>query len=118
MKINALAGGDTATLRNATLFRRMRALTRSMRKGTAWRLNVEDIRHGDQCPLTFVGGLKGSGSWAAEKAALRLGLEELTVPIMVAADRPQYFESEMSNPRRHRRLRRILLRAAGLKEAA
>jgi len=100
---------DLETLQKATLFRKMRALTRTMRKGTAWRLNCGAIRHGDQCPLTFVTGKKGSNLIQAAEAAIDLGLSGWTSSIISAAD--------TKNGRvKHRQLRRILLRAAGLKE--
>src|SRR5436190_21888397 len=100
---------DLETLQKATLFRKMRALTRTMRKGTAWRLNCGAIRHGDQCPLTFVTGKKGSNLIQAAEAAIDLGLSGWTSSIISAAD--------TKNGRvKHRQLRRILLRAGVLKE--
>jgi hypothetical protein len=110
---------DAATLREASLFRRMRALTRAMRKGTAWCLvNGEKVRCGDQCPyqcpLTFVGGVPGRSADAARQVADRLGFTESEAnDIMWAADRTHRREPWQL----HRRLRSILLRAAGLKEA-
>jgi hypothetical protein len=112
-----LKGDDAAVLRQASLFRKMRALTRAMRKGTGWRLGCEEIRHGDQCPLTFVGGYLGSSGNRAIAAATQMGLGYLATPIMCAADSQESF-SDSIYPWKHRRLRRILLRAAGLKEAA
>src|SRR5216684_4154939 len=102
---------DIKTLQMASLFRKIRALTRTMRKGTAWRLDsVLAIRHGDQCPLTFVGGMKGSNPLVATRAAEKLGLDSWKSHIIRAAD------FRYAPGQKHFRLRRILLKAAGLKE--
>ena len=108
--IDSLIGADAMTLAKASLFRKLRALTRAMRKGTAWRLDDDRIRHGDQCPLTFVGGYSGGSGMQAAEAATKLGLKGHASEIMGAAD---HFEHTNRN---RNRLRRILLRAAGLKE--
>src|SRR5439155_23745918 len=97
---------DLETLQKATLFRKMRALTRTMRKGTAWRIDtVGAIRHGDQCPLTFAGRMKGSNPFLAIQSADKIGLSAFTTPIMRAADARQ------GRGELHSQIRRILIRA-------
>ncbi len=113
-----LDGNDGAVLRKASLFRKVRALTHAMRKGDAWSLDGafrSKIRHGDQCPLTFCAGERGDQYEEVHRSARRLGFNDYDeLSIMFAADR--------SNMRRELRrdvpkLRRILLRAAGLSGA-
>jgi len=108
---------DTKTLEQASLFRKIRALCRTMRKGNQWEFYNEAIRHriawmkddDIQCPLTFVANLPGCGVFTTFRAAEMIGLESWSNPIMRAADTKQ-------GPKSQRKLRRILLRAAGLKE--
>jgi hypothetical protein len=91
-----------------------------MRKGTHWRISyygsLDDgaIRYFQpmaaevQCPLTFVVGVDGCGPGAADAAAKAIGLGNWGRSIMNAAD-------TKTGPKSHRKLRRILLRAAGLR---
>lgn len=106
----------------ANLFRRIRAMARSMRKGTGWHVYGECLRHvrcrldsDMQCPLTFVAERKGCDPFAAGAAANELGLGMWSRVIMRAADCAVDRIGGSKSHRYHRRLRRILLRAAGLK---
>lgn len=106
-------------------FRLMRALCRTMRK-TEWEFRTSLYKHEfrpkqyirqkgeeDSCPLTFTwhvasGQFYNSRDW--EPAAYKLGFPAyLAEDIIGAADEVMFSE-------RDRQLRRILLRAAGLKE--
>jgi|KBSSwiStaDraftv2_1062776.scaffolds.fasta_scaffold294132_5 hypothetical protein len=117
MSDTMLKGDDATVLRQASLFRKMRALTRAMRKGTAWQLLGCSLRHptsrftvDNQCPLTFTAGIKGSHGADAERSANRMGFDNAEAKeIMWAADAPLSGHAQ-------RRLRRVLFRAAGLKE--
>ena len=108
---------DIKTLSQASVFRKLRAMCRTMGKGTCWRFYSEAIRHGEacldsentQCPLTFVAGIRGSSPFSAFRAGEMLGLESWSSLIMRSAD-------SKIGPKSHRRIRRILLRAAKLKE--
>ena len=104
---------DTETLAAASTFRKLRALCRAMRKWQ-WCFDFDEaVQHGSIrtgwrntiCPLSAI---EGKHSVFAEKIGRDHGFSECMLrKIVHAAD---------NNEGCDRRLRRILLRAAGLKE--
>lgn len=108
---------DQAELAKASLFRKVRALSRAMGKRTDWYRQGVAIRSGHtfsalfvQCPLTVVGNESGAGASAAFRSGRKMGFDERdSCAIMSAADHDTL---HLSKPAR--KLRRILLRSARL----
>jgi hypothetical protein len=105
---------DTKALAQASLFRRMWALCRTMRK-TRWHFhNNNSIRCGSACPLTFAAYVSGkyhtlhSSHWRSAGKQLGFTVQECGKIVDAADDHPRALVPD--------RMRRILLRAAGLKE--
>lgn len=101
---------DLEILREATMFRKIRALARTMRKGTEWKLCRSEeklvLRHHRQCPLTFGYRINTCGTSTALQLAQDKGFDmSAAYDIMASAD---------DSPNGNKRLRSILLRAAGL----
>jgi len=105
---------DTKTLAQASLFRKMRALCRTMRK-TQWYFDRNNcIRYGSACPLTFVAYVSDkyhtmhAAAWGPAGRQLGFTDKECAKIVDAVDGRPGSLEPD--------RMRRILVRAAGLKE--
>jgi len=102
---------DAKTLAAASTFRKLRAFCRTMKKGD-WYLNEAHAlrcpgwltRH-PHCPLSFVAGTRDYTEW--QVASRKLGFTHKEYSEILAA-------SDHNRP--SIKMRRILLRAAGLKE--
>jgi len=119
---------DTKILEQASLFRKMRALCRTMRK-TDWEFRYDlygtsastFLRQKDQedsCPLTFTwfvasGQFYHSRDWEPVSRKLGFKLHEAE-KIIMSADHGN--SKTVMASKTCKRMRRILLRAAGLKE--
>lgn len=116
---------DTRTLAQASLFRKMRSLCRTMRKtewefrhhlyGTSKSRYIRQKGAEDSCPLTFTWEMASGQSYFSrdwETVARKLGFNfDIAEDIILAAD-----DHDLITTNHMRQIRRILLRAAGLKE--
>ncbi len=103
---------DTETLTAASTFRKFRAFCRTMQKGQWYLDEILAIRcrsrlsEHPHCPLSFVGGTRDYTNW--QIASRKLGFTHKEYTEIIAA-------SDHNRP--SIKMRRILLRAAGLREA-
>ena len=103
---------DAKILATVSTFRKLRAFCRTMKKGE-WYLNADHelrcagrLTEYPHCPLSFVAGTRDYTDW--QRASTKLGFKCKEYAEIIAAS--DHYRPSI-------KMRRILLRAAGLKEA-